>query len=49
MEERYDIQHQRNEQGVVEWIVIDTGNRNMPTGDVFPTREKALAKAIRMG
>jgi len=49
MEERYDIKHQRNDVGIVEWVVIDTGNRNATTGHVFPTREQALAQAIKMG
>ena len=49
MEERYDIKHQRNDFGIVEWVVIDTGNRNAPTGHVFPTRERALTQAIKMG
>lgn len=32
-----------------EWVVIDTGNRNCPTGHVYATREEALAQAKAMG
>jgi len=54
---RYDIQpthfydDDTPEAGIVrsEWIVIDTGNRNAPTGYVYNTREEALAKAKAMG
>lgn len=32
-----------------EWVVIDTANRNCPTGHTFPTRGEALAQAQAMG
>ena len=42
--ERYDIS--RDEEG--SWHVIDTGNGNMRTGEVFDNREDALDAAVGM-
>lgn len=43
--ERYDIAHDSRDG---KWHVVDTGNRNMRTGESFDSREDALAAAVAM-